>query len=88
VSSRCPTKRITKTFVRAVDRAGLPRHSLHGLHHSFATIALGAGVLTKVVADVLGHSSATITANIYSDTTDPMTRDADRVASAMFGAGQ
>ncbi len=44
------------------------------------------GVLTKVVADVLGHSSATITADLYSHTTEPTTRDASaRVASAMFG---
>ena len=80
-----PPKRVTKSFGRAVERAGLPKLSPHGLRHSFATIALGAGVLTKVVADVLGHSSATITADIYSHPTDPMTRDAsDRVAAAMF----
>jgi integrase len=59
---------------------------VHGLRHSFATVALGAGVLTKVVADVLGHSSASITSDLYSHTTEPSTRDAsDRVASAMFG---
>lgn len=53
----------------------------------FATVALEAGVLTKVVADVLGHSSASITADLYSHTTEPSTRDAsDRVASAMFGS--
>ena len=70
----------------SVEQAGLPRLSIHGLRHTFATVALEAGVLTKVVADVLGHSSATITADLYSHTTEPSTRDAsDRVAVAMFG---
>ena len=54
-----------------------PTAAFHGLE---------AGVLTKVVADMLGHSSATITADLYSHTTLPRTREAsDRVASAMFG---
>ena len=71
---------------KEVDRAELPYLSPHRLRHTFATVALEAGVLTKVVADVLGHSSATITADLYSHTTEPSTRDAsDPVASAMFG---
>jgi integrase len=80
-----PPKRISKACVRAVERAGLPRLSPHGLRHTFATVALEAGVLTKVLADVLGHSSATLTADLYSHSTEPSTRDAsDRLASAMF----
>jgi hypothetical protein len=56
---------------------------VHGLRH--VRDALGAGVLTKVVADVLGRSSASITSDL-SHTTEPSTRVAsDRVASAMFG---
>jgi hypothetical protein len=81
-----PPKRISYTFRNAVERAELPYLSRHGLRHTFATVALEAGVLTKVVADVLGHSSATITADLYSHTTEPTTRAAsDTVASAMFG---
>jgi integrase len=84
--SPIPPGRVTKGFVRAVERAGLPRLSPHGLRHTWATVALEAGVLTKVVADVLGHSSATITADLYSHTTEPTTRDAsDKVAAAVFG---
>jgi integrase len=80
-----PPKRVTKTFTRAVEGARLPYLSPHGLRHTFATVALEAGVLTKVVADVLGHSSATITADLYSHTTEPSTRNAsNRVAAAMF----
>ena len=81
-----PPKRVTKAFGRAVDRSGLPSITLHGLRHTFATVALGAGVQVKLVADILGHSSAQITADVYSHSTEPMTREAsDRVAAAMFG---
>jgi integrase len=85
--SAIPPGRVTKGFGRTVARAGLPRLCPHGLRHTLATVALESGVLTKVVADVLGHSSATITVDLYSHTTEPSTRDAsDRVASAMFGS--
>jgi len=81
-----PPKRITKAFRRAVDRSGLPPLTVHGLRHTFARVALGEGIQTKIVSDVLGHSSSSITADIYSHATEPMTRDAsDRVAAAMFG---
>jgi integrase len=87
--SPIPPGRVTKAFRKAVERAGLPRLGPHGLRHTWATVALEAGVLTKVVADVLGHSSSTITADLYSHTTEPTTRDASaRVASAMFGASR
>src|SRR5439155_26547998 len=64
-----PPKRISYTFRKAVERAELPYLSPHRLRHTFASVALEAGVWTKVVADVLGHSSATITADLYSHTT-------------------
>lgn len=84
--SAVPPKRATNAFIKATERAGLPRLSPHGLRHTFATVALEAGVLTKVVADMLGHSSATMTADLSSHTTEPSTRDApSRVASTMFG---
>jgi integrase len=81
-----PPKRVSKAFGGAVERAGLPTLTPHGLRHTFATVAHEAGVLTKVVADVLGHSSSSIAADLYSHTTEPSSREAsDRVASAMFG---
>jgi integrase len=84
--SPLPPGRVTKLFGRAVERAGLPALSPHGLRHSWATMALGEGVQTKIVSDALGHSSVSITADIYSHTTEPMTRDAsERVAGALFG---
>ncbi len=87
--SPIPPKRGTDAFGRALDGTNLPRLSPHGLRHSYATVALASRVLTKVVADVFGHSWASITADLYSHTTEPSTRDSsDRVASAMFGTAR
>jgi integrase len=56
---------VSSTFVRRVKQAGLPRISLHGLRHSFATVALEAGVDVLYVSEILGHSTPTVTQNIY-----------------------
>ena len=48
---------VSRRFERLGREAGLPRLTLHGLRHTFATLALRAGVPSKVVAEVLGHVS-------------------------------
>lgn len=58
--------RITKVFEDAVETSGQPRIRLHDLRHTFATLALGAGVHPKVVSERLGHASITITLDTYS----------------------
>ena len=45
--------------------AGLPRITLHGLRHSYATAALAAGVPLKVISERLGHATIAITIDIY-----------------------
>ncbi len=44
--------------------------TLHSLRHANATLMLAAGVDLKVVSALLGHSSITVTANIYTDVLD------------------
>jgi integrase len=53
-------------FRRHVEAAGLPRIPLHGLRHTWATLALMAGVHPKIVQERLGHSSIAITLDAYS----------------------
>lgn len=43
---------------------------MHSLRHANATLMLAAGVDLKVVSALLGHSSITVTANIYTDVLD------------------
>jgi integrase len=47
-------------------RAGLPRIRLHDLRHSTATILLAGNVHPKYVQELLGHSTVSLTLDIYS----------------------
>jgi integrase len=64
----------------------LPPITLHGLRHTWATLALTAGIDIKVVSERLNHSSTTITREIYTHVTPPMQSDAaERVANQILG---
>lgn len=57
---------VTRAFAARAGEAGLPRIRLHDLRHGWATLALKAGVHAKVVSEVLGHSSISLTLDTYS----------------------
>jgi integrase len=79
-------ERLTKAFQAAARRAGLPVIPLHSLRHSYATAGLEAGVPMKVMQERLGHSSLTITADLYSHVREQVDQDAaDRTADYIFG---
>ena len=72
---------------RAVRRLGFPIIRLHDLRHTWATLALAAGVDVKVVSERLGHASTTITWDIYQHVTPSMASDAAQVvADLIFGS--
>jgi integrase len=73
-------------FCRDHPNAALPAITLHGLRHTWATLALTAGIDIKIVSERLNHSSTHITREIYTHVTPPMQSDAaERVARAIFG---
>lgn len=77
---------ITRTFQRATEKAGLPVIPLHALRHSYATAGLEAGVPLKVMSERLGHSTISITADLYSHVREQVDQDAaDQVAAFIFG---
>jgi len=53
-------------FKKILKRAELPNIRFHDLRHSAATLLLGMGVHTKIVQELLGHSTMAMTADIYS----------------------
>ena len=57
---------MSKDFGLFVKAYGLPRLSLHGLRHGFATLGLMVGINPKIVSETLGHSNVGITLDIYS----------------------
>jgi integrase len=69
-------------FESLAKRAELRVVRLHDLRHTAASLMLGAGVPVKVVSEMLGHSSPTITLSIYQHTIPSMARDAGAALSA------
>jgi integrase len=69
-----------------VRRTGIGRLRLHDLRHTAATLSLSGGVPVQDVADMLGHSSAAITLNVYSHgVTEGPRRVADALDRALNG---
>ena len=72
----------TRAFVHAAKAAELPRTNIKGLRHAHATALLRAGVHPKVVQERLGHSSISVTMDVYSSVLPGMQREAvERLAS-------
>ncbi len=57
---------VSAAFLRRVRRYDLPRLTLKGLRHTWATLALEQGIHPRVVQERLGHSTIAITLGIYS----------------------
>lgn len=51
---------------RAVRASGLPPITLHGCRHTCGAAAVRAGVAMRVLQDIMGHSTETVTAQIYA----------------------
>ena len=67
---------VSSSFGRLLAKSGLPHIPFHGLRHSAATALLSAGVPLRVVADQLGHSTITITADTYAAVLPELRREA------------
>lgn len=68
--------RVRIQFKRVLKIAALPRMRFHDLRHSSATILLVAGVHPKVVQERLGHSSISMTLDVYSHVIPSMQQEA------------
>lgn len=69
---------------RACEAAGLEPLRWHHLRHAFAGLMLGAGVELAVVSQLLGHSSAAFTADVYGGILPGLKRQAaDRLGELL-----
>ncbi len=75
-----------RSFEPLLERAALPRLRFHDLRHTAATLLLGAGIHPKVVSEMLGHSSVTITLDLYSHATPTMQQQAASVLDSLLSA--
>jgi integrase len=78
------SRNVTHAFQRHLAKAGIPRRRFHDLRHSAATLLLLQGVSPRVVQEILGHSSVTLTLGTYSHVLPSLERDAaDRMDAAL-----
>lgn len=75
---------VSEQFVRRGASYGLPRITLHGLRHTWATLALEQGIHPKVVQERLGHSTIAVTLGIYSHVTPTLHDDAAASIAALL----
>jgi integrase len=72
-----PPRSLTHEFAKVASRVKyIPRVRFHDLRHSHATQLLVAGVHPKVAQERLGHSSISVTLDLYSHVTATMQEDA------------
>lgn len=75
-----------RDFARVAKRAGVPRIRFHDLRHCHATLLLRQGVHPKVVQERLGHSTISMTLDIYSHVVPGMQeRAAVDLENLLFG---
>jgi integrase len=78
--------RFTRAFGAAARRAGVTQIRLHDLRHTWATLALQAGVHPKVVSERLGHATTGITLDIYSHVHPELDASAATTVAQLFAA--
>ena len=79
-----PSNLRNRSFKPLLKRAGLPPARFHDLRHTCATLLLGRDVNAKVVSEMLGHSSISITLDIYSHLLPDMQEKAAKALEEAF----
>lgn len=76
------TSEARKQFLKAIRASGIPRIRIHDLRHTHATLLLKNDLHPKIVQSRLGHSSITVTLDLYSHVSPSM----DQLAADAFGS--
>jgi integrase len=71
--------RASKSFAKLVKGNGLPHLTFHGLRHTAASLLIAGGVHARTIADILGHSSITVTMDTYGHLMPGVQEDAINV---------
>lgn len=78
---------LNQNFHPLLKKAGLPRIRFHDLRHTAATLLLLRGVHPKIVSELLGHSSVSLTLDVYSHVLPDMQREATTALDRMLADG-
>lgn len=77
-------RNLTRKFYNLVKAANIPQANFHSLRHSFATRLLEMNENPKVVQEMLGHSSITLTLDTYSHVMPELKKAAVDKLSGLF----
>jgi len=76
---------LQRQFTPLLKRARLPLIRFHDLRHTAATLLLRQGIHPKIVAEMLGHSTISMTLDIYSHVIPDMQRGAAAALDRLLG---
>ena len=83
-----PTNLRRRSFLRLLERAGLPHIRFHDLRHTCATLLLSRNVHPKFGQELLGHATVAITLDIYFHAIPGMGNQSARAMEDVFSAGR
>lgn len=76
---------VNRHFNPVLKAAGLPKIRFHDLRHAYASLLIEQGENIKYIQSQLGHSSPTVTLNIYAHLMKPVNQEAAcRLENAIF----
>jgi integrase len=85
LGAACEPRNLLRVIESAAKSAGIEDIGVHTLRHSAAVAWLESGVHIKAVADLLGHSSISITGDVYGHTSDSAARTAVESLGSALG---
>lgn len=77
---------VTKRVAREVKASGLPKVTFHDLRHVAASLLIASGADVSLVSKYLGHSSVSVTSDVYGHMYDHVSRDMSARAEALVPA--
>lgn len=84
VGTALDPRNVTRDFHAFCEHAGLPRLRLHDLRHSYCSLLLAQGHSPRVLMELMGHSSISLTMNVYSHVAPEMETAAATAIDLLF----
>ncbi len=76
---------VGRYYLPALKKAKLPTITFHDLRHTYASLMIEQGENVKYIQTQLGHSSPTVTLNVYTHLLKPTNQEAvQRLENAIF----